>query len=633
VSQIGRYTESNVKQVGRYQVLNELGRGATGVLYRALDPAIGRTVAIKSIHLSSADAEENRLLREKLFSEARSAGILSHPNIVTIYDILQSDDVDYIAMEYVDGPSLEQLRQNWQTPDRAALLNYFRQIADALDYAHRKGIVHRDIKPANIMISGRTAETGSIAKIADFGIAKTLSSELTGGGIVTGTPNYMSPEQIQGLAVGPASDQFALGVVVYEFLAGEKPFTADSLPGLFYLICKQAPRPVQELNDTLDETVNKVVSRALAKNSAERFSSCADFIAALTIAIGECPRWVPAGAFGVVGRPQSGLRQSASPEPRSAPAEAAMPQGAAAHREAPRPAATAVLPDADPNGHRVEPGEFLRSYDTIRRGERADVEPESSLAKRVGLILLLGLAVAGVVFFIVRWNSGPPVPIQVADPKNSPASAPPEDLKVARQSPAPPADLTAPPPPQPSLQLPAQNSAGAMSPDTKTAPNRPADTASRPSEAQPPRAVKPTEGEALGSLSDVEVVSDPPGAMIRIDESSNQTCSAPCSLNLPAGRHTLTAVLNGYGIARKIFQVPSDSNIFVSLEKSMGVLLVTSTPAGARVAIDGRTYGQTPVTLHLPIGAHHLTIVDGSRRHDETIEIDPDGMHARSFRW
>jgi serine/threonine protein kinase len=623
-----------VKQVGRYQVLNELGRGATGVLYRALDPTIGRTVAIKSIHLSSADPAENRLLREKLFSEARSAGILSHPNIVTIYDILQSDDVDYIAMEYVDGPSLEQLRQNWQTPDRATLLNYFRQIADALDYAHRKGIVHRDIKPANIMISGQTPETGSIAKIADFGIAKALSSELTGGGGVTGTPNYMSPEQIQGLEVGPASDQFALGVVVYEFLAGEKPFRADSLPGLLYLICKQAPRPVQELNETLDETVNKVVSRALGKNPAERFSSCADFVAALTISIGECPRWVPAGTFAVVARPQSGSRESASTEPRSAPAVAALPQGtAAAHQQAPAAAATAVLPDADPNGRRVEPGEFLRSYDTIRRGERADVDSESSLAKRVGLILLLGLAVAGVVLFIARWNSGPPIPVQVADPKNSPASAPPEDLKVAKQSSPTPADLSAPPPPQPSLQIPAQTSTASKSPDTKSMPSGPADTPSGRPEAQPPSAAKPTEGEALDSLSDVELVSDPPGALIRIDESSNQTCSAPCSFNLSAGRHTLTAVLSGYGVTRKIFQVPSDSNIFVSLEKSMGVLLVTSTPAGASVAIDGKSHGQTPVTLHLSVGAHHLTIIDGSRRHDETIEIDPDGMHTRSFRW
>ena len=194
-----------MNQVGRYQILEEIGRGATGVVYRALDPAIGRTVAIKSIRFSEfTNPDEKRQIRERLLHEAKAAGILSHPNIVTIYDVLESEDLAYVFMEFVDGWSLEDLIKQRNLPERDALLRFLRQIAEALDYAHRKGIVHRDIKPANIMIAGRRPEAEQCAKIADFGVAKLASTEITHNRTVIGTPSYMSPEQIQGSAVGGA---------------------------------------------------------------------------------------------------------------------------------------------------------------------------------------------------------------------------------------------------------------------------------------------------------------------------------------------------------------------------------------------------------------------------------------------
>lgn len=543
-----QYTENNVKQVGRYQILEELGRGATGVVYRALDPAIGRTVAIKSIRLGDfSNPEEKQGVRERLLREARSAGILSHPNIVTIYDVLESEDLEYISMEYVDGASLEDMQRRRALPERQLLLQFLRQIAEALDYAHRKGIVHRDIKPANIIISERRSESDPMAKIADFGIAKFLSNEVTNIGTVIGTPNYMSPEQIQGLEVSGASDQFALGVLVYELLCGEKPFTADSVPALFYAICKQHPKPLYEANRALNETVDKVMERALAKEPEARFSGCGDFIGALTIALGECPEWTPAVAILPVGQ------QSAPPR---AP-----------------------------------------------RGERTQLRPERSIAKRLGLILALCLAVAGVVVFSVRWNSGPSLPTQVVDPRSSPSSPPPEDMKTAKQSAPPPVDLS-------------------------PSPGAPAPATPMPKPASSPA---PPHENAGSAISDVELVSDPPGATVRVDGAS--ACTAPCALNLPGGRHTLTAVLSGYGVARKIFQVPSDANVFISLSKSMGTLLVTSEPSGVRVSVDGADYGRTPKTLHLPVGSHRLILSDGSRRHEETIEIEPEVMLARSFRW
>jgi serine/threonine-protein kinase len=182
-------------RIGRYKIVRELGRGAMGVVYHAIDPNIGRPVAIKTIQLGGQrKPEDQERLRERLFREARSAGILSHPGIVTIYDVEQQGDLAYIAMEYVDGPTLDQ----YLTPDQpipsGRLFSILAQTAAALDYAHQKGIVHRDIKPANIMIAG----DGTV-KVTDFGIAKiTASEQFTMTGSIVGTPHYMSPEQVQG---------------------------------------------------------------------------------------------------------------------------------------------------------------------------------------------------------------------------------------------------------------------------------------------------------------------------------------------------------------------------------------------------------------------------------------------------
>src|SRR5579863_2827822 len=203
--------------------MDEVGRGAMGVVYRGQDPTIGRVIAIKSIRLKDLtdDAERERL-RERLFREAQSAGILSHPGIVTIYDIAEENGMAYIFMEFVNGPPLEKMLRVEQTPDKETLLSIFRQTAAALDYAHRKGIVHRDIKPANIMIH----EDGT-AKITDFGVAKIMSQQLTQAGAIMGTPSYMSPEQVQGTPITGRADQFSLAVIAYEVLTGEKPFAAE----------------------------------------------------------------------------------------------------------------------------------------------------------------------------------------------------------------------------------------------------------------------------------------------------------------------------------------------------------------------------------------------------------------------
>ncbi|MBV9406291.1 MAG: serine/threonine protein kinase, partial [Acidobacteriaceae bacterium] len=577
-----------MNQVGRYQILEEIGRGAMGVVYKALDPAIGRTVAIKTIHLSElSNPEERQRVRDRLLREAQSAGLLSHPNIVTIYDVLEKEDYAYILMEYVNGSSLEKMMRRRTLPGSAELLHFFRQVADALDYAHRKGIIHRDIKPANIIISESGPDTERMAKIADFGVAKFVSHEMTHAGTMIGTPNYMSPEQIQGSAVDGRSDQFSLAVVIYEVLTGEKPFTAESLPALFYLISKNEAKPVHEVNSTLSETVGKVLQRALAKDPAQRFASCGDFIGTLSIALGDCAEWVSssraaggASAAALDATSADIASQSAGTQVATSVSES----GATLRRSAP-PGAGA----AGAAGLRNGPGAPLpettyeRPAITRRRHDPSE-EPEeergkSSFAKRLGLILAMCFAIAAAIVFIVKWNSGPAVPVQVLDTSSGPVTPPPSqagDTSEQRHSKAKQEPVARRTQTQMALRVPQT-----IGPQTKKA-------------------------GSSGEVADVELLSDPPGAKLLIDGRSDESCTTPCTMSLPSGRHTLTAELNGYSISRRIFSVPDNDSLLISLNKSMGVLLVTSAPSGCAVVVDGRESGRTPQTLHLSAGTHRV---------------------------
>ena len=255
----------------------------------------------KRIRLTEfSDPYERQRIRERLLREAQSAGLLSHPNIVTIYDVLEEGEYAHIFMEYVRGPSLEKMLRGQSLPEPSTLLHFLTQVSDALDYAHREGVIHRDIKPANIIISEPGTKMERSAKIADFGVAKFVSQEMTQGETMIGTPNYMSPEQIQGTTVDGRSDQFSLAVVVYEILSGAKPFAAENVPALLYLICKQDPQPIEQVNPRLNESVNRVLQRALAKNPEERFVISSDFIGALASALQGSPQWAtvrsPGGA-------------------------------------------------------------------------------------------------------------------------------------------------------------------------------------------------------------------------------------------------------------------------------------------------------------------------------------------------
>ncbi|MBZ5625070.1 MAG: protein kinase [Acidobacteriia bacterium] len=269
-------------QIGRYVVIRELGRGGMGVVYEAADPQLGRRVAIKTIHLqaltSPADAAA---LQDRLAREARSAAALSHPGIVIVYDSGEDSGTAYIAMELVEGPSLQDYLTSGARPQPDQSADIVRQAAVALDYAHEKGVVHRDIKPANLMLHHQTQ-----VKIADFGIAKIMfAPKYTITGALMGTPEYMSPEQIEAHEVTGKSDQFSLAVIAYQLLTGTMPFHGDSSASIMHRIVA-GPRPsARAVNPALPAAVDEVLQRGMAHLPEQRYASCAEFAGTLETAL------------------------------------------------------------------------------------------------------------------------------------------------------------------------------------------------------------------------------------------------------------------------------------------------------------------------------------------------------------
>ncbi len=276
-------------KIGKYTLAGEIGRGGMGVVYRGVDPYIGRTVAIKTIRLDTLGKERGREEAMKRFlREAQAAGNLSHPNIVTIYDVGEHEGLIYIAMEHVEGSSLEALLEQGRAFRLEEIVSLFAQLASALDYAHGRGIVHRDIKPANILV-GRDLKVS----IVDFGIARTSASTMTQTGMLMGTPRYMSPEQIGGRTVDGRSDVFALGAILYELLARRNPFEGDSITTVIYKIMHAELEPLSDFNKDLPPGLEAVVRKALARDPEQRYRSGGELLAGLRSAV-EAP--APAAA-------------------------------------------------------------------------------------------------------------------------------------------------------------------------------------------------------------------------------------------------------------------------------------------------------------------------------------------------
>ncbi|HET9228060.1 MAG TPA: serine/threonine-protein kinase, partial [Thermoanaerobaculia bacterium] len=261
-------------KLGRYEIVDEIGKGAMGVVYLARDPLIGRLVALKTFRLGySVRDQELEQFRIRFMREAQSAGILSHPNIVTIHDVVEQTEegLAFIAMEYVRGTTLKALLQSDQPMSLQFIVDVVSQVAEALDYAHAHRVIHRDVKPANILI---TADNK--VKITDFGIARLDTSNLTQEGQLLGTPNYMAPEQIQGKEIDHRADLFALGVVLYEMLTRHKPFQGENLTVVSHRIVYDHFTPPKEYARDLPPGVEQVLDRALEKDPSRRYQRARD---------------------------------------------------------------------------------------------------------------------------------------------------------------------------------------------------------------------------------------------------------------------------------------------------------------------------------------------------------------------
>ena len=542
----------SVQNIGRYQIVGELGKGAMGIVYKALDPTIGRTVALKTMRLDVHGMDTEEMLK-RFRNEARAAGVLNHPNIVTVYDAGEQEGLFYMALELIEGQSLHALLAEHRVLPAEQIIEISRQVCAGLDYAQSHGVIHRDVKPANIMITpDRTV------KIMDFGIAK-AGGGMTSVGQVLGTPNYMSPEQVKGRPLDGRSDLFSWGVILYEMVTGEKPFTGQNVTTIIYKIVNEDPIPPRELDVTIHPGLSAVVTKALAKSPDERYQKGADLVRDLQ-------------NYKTVGTP---------PEPTSV--LAAVPEGpqpAAAPKDASQPAAgvAASAPTTKPAAVK-------------RAAAPAPGRPQNLLLPLSAVALLLVLAIAGVAWY-----------------RNRIAAAPQQSTAAM----TPPATSPSTPPPAPVQATPAP--APGSPPETS-----PADAAdAQPGSAKPVHhsraaAVTPTASPpAAAATGGLELTSSPAGASVQIDGRSSSTWVTPyTATGLAAGAHSISFAKPGYAPVTRAVQVVAGQStpLEVHLAAVTNLLGVTSSPAGAAVWVDGKDTGKvTPTQVAVTPGEHKLLL-------------------------
>jgi serine/threonine protein kinase len=295
-----------LSKLGRYAIQSELGRGAMGVVYKATDTALERTVAVKTVNMA-LEREGAEKYEARFYQEARAAGSLNHPNIVTVYDVGKEANVAYMAMEFIEGVELRSLIGEGRSLPLTQAVSIAAQVAEGLAYAHEHGVVHRDIKPANIMVLAE----GPV-KITDFGIARMRANtdELTQTGMMLGSPKYMSPEQVIGKRADHRSDIFSLGVILYEMLTGAAPFNGENVTALMYQIVNFAPSAPSAVNPAVPELLDFIVAKALAKPLEERYPSAQQLAQDLR----NCERQITAPVAATVPLRPPGLASGPQPQ-------------------------------------------------------------------------------------------------------------------------------------------------------------------------------------------------------------------------------------------------------------------------------------------------------------------------------
>ena len=642
---------------GRYQIVTELGRGSMGVVYQGFDPVIGRTVAIKTMLIEGLSAAEFQEYKARFQREAQAAGILAHPNIVTVYDFGEDSGVLYLAMEYLDGKSLQELVEKQNILPVETIVPIFEQVCSALDHAHRSNIVHRDIKPANIMILN-----SGLVKVTDFGIAKIMSMGMTQAGQILGTPNYMSPEQVKGRKVDGRSDIFALGVILYELVTGEKPFGGQNITTVIYKIINENPIPPRELDSTIHPGLSFVISKALAKSADERFQTCRELAEGLknyrnlgaepapsaTVVIKVPPIQAPPA----VEPPPAPTRQAAVPAPQP-PLEI---QSVSAEIGKVRPSAPPVREQMPPARPAVPPPAFAAI-----KPQRQGSSPV--LWALLGLLLIGGIAAGGYYFLYVK---NPPT-IQQGTPETAPAVQSPSATATASTTGAQEGTATEPSETQtPSAtgedtpaatgQTTPATSPGAAAPALSTAKTKPI----APTPVAEPTA-KPSTELKYGK---VFVNSTPAGAQISVNGRSDPDWVTPHTIDgLRSGEHKLILSAQGFATATQTITIDAGRTAAVNVTLAQfhppapssrpaktapqpkaeepatptattptasavpagpakGVWIIETKPPGAEVVVDGKSYGPSPVQLTLPAGKHTYAIkMNGVQVFDREMDV------------
>jgi len=593
-----------VAQIGPYRILSEAGSSTLTSIYHAVDSS-GKAVSVRSIHVGQIkDAAVRRSVASDLRVAATMLPSLRHPNAECVLEVVDAGADVHIISEPIDLPPFPDAPLRQDMRDRLTGLG---QLAAALEQARRLGIVHGAVWPQHIF--GKATASPRLI-LAQFVVARLLSRFLDPADPLARGLRYLSPEQVQETALTSQSDQFSLAAVAYEWLTGAKAFDARQLPTVFYRICKEAPRLPSEVNPRLPRAADEVLLRALSKRAEQRYPGAAAFVEALREAL-QIPVSVAAKSLPASVPPAASDRQLPLAPPASAPPKPAPKP----HPIVPVavPVMATVLPSSSPAVQNPVPAlSWSKSpgEPPVPPPAFLPKRPESTAHGRTVTVAVVTLLVIGAAIWVDRYrNPDQPIPVQQADPEHSPMSPPPEDAPQPEETPKPqhkPEPTPAPTPPP-------------------AAPNEPTTPPQQPQQSD--------ERGGAPATRPVRLSSAPPGAQIVVDHDPTLACVAPCTLELPPGRHTLEAKSLGTAIERRIFNVPNDTQVIVTLASSVGTLLVSSSPPGALVLVDGADRGNTPATIRLPAGHHQITVINGSRRTDDSVEIENDQLTTRNYQW
>jgi TonB family protein len=610
MSENSQATEGVPSSIGRYQITGTLGFGAMGAVYRAFDPIIKRPLAIKTIRLDvPPQSPQHRGFIDRFYQEARISGTLSHPNIVTLFDIGEEKGVPFLAMEYVEGRTIAELLESGERFRPERVLGLVSQVASALDYAHSQGIIHRDIKPSNLIV-----QEGDRLKVTDFGIAKAVDSEITQTGALLGTPSYMSPEQAMGETLDGRSDLFSLGVVAFEMLSGQQPFPGTNVTSILYRLVHVDPiEPADlEMNGLIPQKWREVFHRVLAKKPEARYPKASDFVQDLEYCLGT---W-----FTGLGEETVALETPAAAEATvtlSPTLPAAEPAPAAESPTPPEPAPAAEAVTAEERTVVLASTTEALGPDgsaTLRLDRGAPSEPGEETVALPSATSPPGSAAGATVVL------GTPPSTTLTQP--AARSAP--DL-----GPAPPAGSRR-------RSLPA----GALVVASATVfllaaatvvwllwqrSHAPAGETSPPPVAAVPPDAPPPLPPPTGAL---RVESVPPGAQVTVNgEARGRT---PLDLGaLPFGAYEVRIDRRGYEPQRLRVALSAENprgELSLTLERrapSRGTADFVSTPPGAAVTVDGRRLGKAPLSgVSLTEGRHPVEMsLDGHQAWSGTVEV------------